>query len=104
MTKNIEATQVISAEQSGLRLDQAAAQLFPEYSRARLQQWIKDGELRIDGQVGKVKDKVYGGEELSLHAEPHNSDQYQPEDLLLNIVHEDDAVIIINKPVGLVVH
>jgi 23S rRNA pseudouridine1911/1915/1917 synthase len=104
MTKNIESSQVVSADQSGLRLDQAAAQLFPEYSRARLQQWIKDGELRVDGQPGKVKDRVFGGEELSLHAEPENSDQYQPEDLALNIVHEDEAVIIINKPVGLVVH
>jgi 23S rRNA pseudouridine1911/1915/1917 synthase len=104
MSKNIASSQVVGADLSGLRLDQAAAQLFPEYSRARLQQWIKTGDLRVDGQPGKVKDKVFGGEELSLHAEPENSDQYQPEDIDLNIVHEDDAVLIINKPVGLVVH
>jgi 23S rRNA pseudouridine1911/1915/1917 synthase len=104
MSKNIASSQVVGTDLSGLRLDQAAAQLFPEYSRARLQQWIKDGDLLVDGQPGKVKDKVFGGEELSLQAEPENSDQYEPEDIDLNIVHEDEAVLIINKPVGLVVH
>jgi len=104
MAKNVASSQVVGTDLSGLRLDQAAAQLFPEYSRARLQQWIKDGDLRVDGQPARVKDKVFGGEELSLHAASESIDQYLPENIELDIIHEDDAVLVINKPVGLVVH
>ncbi|MFN0001681.1 MAG: 23S rRNA pseudouridine(1911/1915/1917) synthase RluD [Pseudohongiellaceae bacterium] len=104
MTQNTDSIQTVSADLGGLRLDQAAAQLFPEYSRARLQQWIKDGDLKLNGQTAKAKDKVIGGELLSLHAHVEHNEQHQAENLLLNIVHEDAALLIINKPVGMVVH
>jgi 23S rRNA pseudouridine1911/1915/1917 synthase len=54
---------------SGLRFDQAASELFPDFSRSRLQSWIKDGQLQINGKTGKPKDKLIGGETLDLNAE-----------------------------------
>jgi 23S rRNA pseudouridine1911/1915/1917 synthase len=66
MSSSPAISRTIGYEYSGQRLDQAAAQLFPEFSRARLQQWIKDGELRLDGAAARGKDKVLGGEELTL--------------------------------------
>jgi 23S rRNA pseudouridine1911/1915/1917 synthase len=89
---------------SGLRFDQAASELFPDFSRSRLQSWIKDGQLKINGVIGKPKDKVIGGETLDLNAELEAQGDWQPEEIQLNIVHEDDDLLIINKQAGLVVH
>ncbi len=94
----------LAAELGGLRLDQAAAQAFPEYSRARLQQWLKEGRLLLNGRLPKAKDRVIGGEEVELRVEPELSEEVSPEVLPLDIVHEDAAVIVVNKPIGLVVH
>jgi 23S rRNA pseudouridine1911/1915/1917 synthase len=104
MTSSNEISRIIGIESSGMRLDQAAAQLFPEYSRARLQQWIKDGELKMDGQQVRGKDKVLGGEQLTLNKPAEALSSHEPEKLALDIVYEDEAIIVINKPVGLVVH
>lgn len=104
MSSSPAISRTIGYEFSGLRLDQAAAQLFPEYSRARLQQWIRDGELRMDGAVARGKDKVLGGEELTLTAPVAAEVTYEAEVLALDIVYEDESLLIINKPVGLVVH
>ncbi|CBL43923.1 Ribosomal large subunit pseudouridine synthase D [gamma proteobacterium HdN1] len=89
---------------SGKRLDQAAAQLFPDYSRARLQEWIKMGALTINQQVGVAKEKVIGGEQLFLSVELQADERVKPQNISLDIVHEDDSLLIINKPAGLVVH
>ncbi|MFT5691452.1 MAG: 23S rRNA pseudouridine1911/1915/1917 synthase [Oceanicoccus sp.] len=89
---------------SGLRLDQVAAKLFPDYSRARLQLWIKSGELTVDGKQLKTREKLISGELLELHAEVENEDRWEAENLAIDIVYEDDELIVINKEAGLVVH
>lgn len=104
MTEEIELNRQLVAEQGGLRLDQAAAQVFPEYSRARLQDWIREGLLQVNGQPGRAKDKVQGDEWLALQATVENQEQYEAEVLPLDIIHEDRHLLVVNKPVGLVVH
>lgn len=94
----------ISLEHSGLRLDQVAAQLFPQFSRARLQEWIKAGQLTIAGKTAKPNTKVAGGETIKLDVELRDEGDWQAEDLQLQIVYEDDDLLIINKPADLVVH
>lgn len=91
---------------AGRRLDQALAKLLPQHSRNRLQQWIKDGCVEIDGDIaGEPKRKVSAGERL-LVAVPQDerATSEAPEDIPLDIVYEDDALLVINKPAGLVVH
>jgi len=99
-----ELTAQVPFSMSGLRFDQAASELFPDFSRSRLQSWIKDGQLKINGVIGKPKDKVIGGETLDLNAELEAQGDWQPEEIQLDIVHEDDDLLIINKQAGLVVH
>lgn len=94
----------VPADLIGLRLDQAASALFPEFSRGRLQQWIKDGALTVDGQAGKAKQKVAGGEELRLVAKEEPQGDWLAEDLPLDIVYEDEGILVINKPANCVVH
>src|SRR5262245_29245466 len=88
MIEQIELTETVGMEQTGLRLDQAAAQLFPDFSRARLQEWIKEGQLTINGEVGKTKDKVLEGDVLLLLAELEAATEFQPETMPLDILHE----------------
>jgi len=104
MDNSANNSRTVGDDCSGMRLDQAAVRLFPEFSRARLQQWISDGELRVDGLAARSKDKVLGGEELTLNRQEKPQSTHQAETLSLDIVHEDAAIIVINKPVGLVVH
>ncbi|MDR1994377.1 23S rRNA pseudouridine(1911/1915/1917) synthase RluD [Azonexus sp.] len=92
--------------ESGRRLDQVLAALLPQHSRNRLQSWVRDGHVAIDGQVEyEPKRKLLGGERLSV-SEPSDARDGQelPEDIPLNIVFEDEALLVINKPAGLVVH
>jgi 23S rRNA pseudouridine1911/1915/1917 synthase len=88
----------------GQRFDQVAAELFPDFSRSRLQSWIRDGQLTLDGRVAKPNAKVIGGEVLDLNAELEAQGTWEPEPIDLNIVYEDDHLLVINKPAGLVVH
>jgi 23S rRNA pseudouridine1911/1915/1917 synthase len=94
----------VPAELAGQRLDQALAQLFPDYSRARLQQWIKEGQVLVNGKAWRAKDKVIGGEQVELEATTEEEVSWQGEDIPLTIVYEDDDIIIVNKPAGMVVH
>lgn len=95
----------VPLEHGGLRLDQALVKMFPEYSRSRLQDWIEQGLVSIDGKAGTVKQKVWGREKIVVSPQLHPSEQaYQAEDIPLDIVYEDDDIIVVNKPVGLVVH
>ncbi len=90
---------------AGLRVDQALARLFPTHSRSRLQGWLKDGRVRVDGRELTAKHKVWGGEALSV-VEPPAPDAASdlPEEIPLGIVYEDEAILVLDKPAGLVVH
>jgi len=91
-------------ELGGLRLDQALARALPQYSRARLQGWIEAGAVEIDGRRLRAKDKVLGGERVHIKARLEAEERVSAEALPLEIVCEDRALFIINKPPGLVVH
>lgn len=95
---------LIPAELTGQRLDQALAQLFPEYSRSRLTQWIRDGQVTLDQRVPRPRDIVTSGQHVRIVvvAEPVTGIKAQA--LPLDILYEDAALIIVNKPAGLVVH
>lgn len=95
----------IPTECGGLRLDQALVKLFPDYSRSRLQTWITEGQVTVEGLPATTKQKVWGGEALVVMPQAHPAEQpYQAEDIPLDILYEDDTLMVINKPVGLVVH
>lgn len=104
MTQQINLVAEVPDRLAGQRLDQVAAELFPDYSRSRLQTWIKNGELKVNGESRKTRDKVLGGEQLALHAELVADASWEPQPIDLDIVYEDEHLLVINKPVGLVVH
>ncbi len=88
-----------------MRFDQVLSGLLPEYSRSRLQDWVAQGLVKLDGMSATIKQKVWGGETIEVVPQSHPSEQpHQPEDIALNIVFEDDSILVINKPAGLVVH
>jgi len=91
-------------ELAGMRLDQCLAEMFPDYSRSKLQTWVKAGRVLVDGETMKGREKLDGGEEIELDAEAEQVVEYDAEDIPLNIVYEDDSILIVNKPAGLVVH
>lgn len=94
----------VPSELSGQRFDQALAQLFPDYSRSRLTQWIKQGRALLDGEAARPRDAVAGGQRVSLDVPEETLTEMAPEALPLEIVHEDAQLIVVNKPAGLVVH
>lgn len=94
----------VSESLAGSRLDFALAKLLPEYSRAKLQHWIQADHVTVDGKVGKNPEKVAAGAVISLEAELEVVEPCVPEAIHLTIVYEDDDLLVINKPVGLVVH
>ncbi len=89
---------------AGLRLDQALAQLFPAYSRARLAAWIRTGQAAVDGKTWRPRDKVRGGELITLNALAEAQGEWRAQPIALDVVYEDAELIVINKPPGLVVH
>lgn len=90
---------------AGLRLDAALAKLLPEYSRSRLSDWIKEGLVEVNGKAGVPKAKLVGAEKLRVRLpEIDSGSAFAPEEMALNIVYEDEAVLVIDKPAGLVVH
>jgi 23S rRNA pseudouridine1911/1915/1917 synthase len=94
----------VAAEHAGKRLDQALAQLFPDYSRSRLQEWIKQGLVTVDGEVRRPRDKLLGGEQVELEARLDERVDDQPQELPLDLLYEDRELLVINKPAGMVVH
>jgi 23S rRNA pseudouridine1911/1915/1917 synthase len=95
----------IASELSGQRLDQALVQCFPEFSRARLQRWVRDGQVQVDGVVvDKPRLAVTEGQILTLHAETEAEVGWQAQDIPLEVVHADASILVINKPAGIVVH
>ena len=91
-------------EAAGLRLDQALARQLPQYSRARLKSWIDEGAVELDGHRLRAKDRVLGGEAVRIEAHLPPLDAAQAEALPLDVVFEDRALILVNKPAGMVVH
>ena len=89
---------------SGQRLDQALARMFPEYSRSRLKTWILDGQVTVDGRPMRPRDPVTGGEQVMLNPVAEPSVSSEPEPIALDVALEDDELLIVNKPAGLVVH
>jgi len=100
----IELSLTIPAAQAGQRLDQALAALLPDYSRSRLKAWIESGEVRVDGAVLRPRDKVLGGEAVSINASLPQETRAAAQDIPLVLVHEDKHVFVVDKPAGLVVH
>ena len=95
----------VPGEYAGMRLDQVLAKLLPDYSRSRLQDWVAQGLVKLDGASATIKQKVWGGEAIEVVLQTHPAEQpYLAEDFALNVVYEDDSILIINKPAGLVVH
>ncbi len=88
----------------GQRLDQVAAQLFSEHSRSRLSAWIKAGRLTVDGAVLRPRDTEHAGAQLVLETEQEAQGEWKAQDIALNILYEDDQLMVIDKPAGLVVH
>ena len=91
-------------DQAGRRLDQALAQLLPQYSRTRIQRWIEEGAVRVNGLTARARDVVVGGESASVEARLPPETGVAAEKLPLDIIHEDAAVIVLNKAPGVVVH
>lgn len=95
----------VPAACAGLRLDQALAQLLPQYSRARLTTWIREGRVSVDGKTLAPRDKLHGSEQIVVQPVLSNEETaFRPEIMPLDVLHEDDTLMVINKPPGLVVH
>jgi 23S rRNA pseudouridine1911/1915/1917 synthase len=95
---------VLPESVAGRRLDQALAQVLPEYSRSRLKDWIDAGQVRVDGSPRRPRDIVTGGERVTVLAQFAAQDAARPQAIALSVVHEDADLLVIDKPAGLVVH
>ncbi|MDF3930996.1 23S rRNA pseudouridine(1911/1915/1917) synthase RluD [Pseudomonas citronellolis] len=104
MSDLIQLAAEVPFDLGGQRLDQVAAQLFPEHSRSRLAGWIKDGRLTVDGAVLRPKDVVHAGSRLALEVELEAQGEWKAQDIDLDIVYEDEHILVLDKPAGLVVH
>lgn len=104
MTKSVTLSARIPLRQAGQRLDQALADIFNEHSRARLQGWIREGMVLVDNKIVSQRHRVTGGEQVEIQAIHKPRNDVQAENIPLDIIHEDDHLIVINKPAGLVVH
>ena len=94
----------IGDDWAGKRLDHVLADMFPDYSRSRLQQWLKDGQITVNGEFLRAKDKVAGGEEVELYPQLECDTDWQAQDIPLDILHADRHILVLSKPPGLVVH
>jgi 23S rRNA pseudouridine1911/1915/1917 synthase len=101
-TEQFEIT--VTEDVAGLRLDQALARLLPQFSRSRLKEWVLNGNVTVDGVTRKPRDRVVGGELLRVRAETPPAETVEPEPISLQVLYEDESIIVIDKPPGLVVH
>lgn len=104
MKNKIQHTITIPAELFGMRLDQALAKLLPDYSRTQIQEWIKNGSILRNGQTLTTRMAVSGGETITIDASLKPQPVWTPQAIELNIVYEDEHILVINKPAGMVVH
>ncbi|MGE6244980.1 RluA family pseudouridine synthase [Psychrobacter proteolyticus] len=100
----VDMTHVVTEDQAGLRIDKVASQAFLDFSRVQLQNWITDGSLLYNGSVQKPKVRVKADDVLHLSTTLQQHGEDQPENIDIDVVYEDDDVLVINKPVGMVVH
>ena len=89
---------------AGLRLDQALARMFPDYSRSRLKEWLLSGAISVDGGSRRPRDPVKGGERIEFQPQSEPEVRAKPEPISLDVVFEDEDLLVVNKPAGLVVH
>ena len=95
----------VEAALAGLRLDQALAKLLPGESRSRLARLVEDGSVLVDGARARPADRLRGGERLEVTLAPRPEEAaFRPEDIALEVLHEDEDVLVVAKPAGLVVH
>jgi len=97
-------TIIIPERMTGDRLDVALSEMLPNYSRSKITGWIKSGDAVINNKAFKPKDKVNGSQMVVLSLNKKQNNDWSAEDIALNIVFEDEDIIIINKPFGLVTH
>ena len=89
---------------AGRRFDQTLAEMFPDYSRSRLTAWIKAGAVTLDGAIAPPRQLLRGGEKVLLQAELETEVELEPEAIALDVVHEDEHVLVVDKPPGMVTH
>ncbi|MFT5760232.1 MAG: 23S rRNA pseudouridine1911/1915/1917 synthase [Alteromonadaceae bacterium] len=105
MAEIIQHKDIVPESCLGKRLDQTLAEMFPDYSRSRLKDWILAGHVAVNGGImTKAREKMFGGEAIVINAEIEAEIRFLPQNLPLNIIYEDDDVLVINKPAGFVVH
>ncbi|HEK3116692.1 23S rRNA pseudouridine(1911/1915/1917) synthase RluD [Proteus mirabilis] len=105
MSQQIRLNATVADSQLGQRLDQALAELFPDYSRSRIKEWILDNRVQVNDKIiNKPKEKMLGGEKIEVYALIEEDVRWEPQNIPLNIVYEDDDILVINKPRDLVVH
>ena len=105
MAEIIKHKDIVPESCLGKRLDQTLAEMFPDYSRSRIKEWIVAGNVTVNDVVTtKAREKMYGGESVAINAEVEAEVRFIPQDIPLNIVYEDEDILVINKPAGLVVH
>jgi len=105
MAEKIQHQEVVPESCLGKRFDQALAEMFPDYSRSRLKEWILAGQVKVDGKVlTKAREKMYGGELIDIECVIEADERFEAQDIPLDIVYEDDDILVINKPAGFVVH
>jgi len=105
MSQELKLSAEVTEEQLGLRLDQAVASLFPDYSRTRIKEWILADMVKIDGEViNRPREKVYTDQLIDVDALLPDEVVFHPQNIKLDIVFEDEHILVINKPAGLVVH
>lgn len=105
MAEIIQHKEIVPESCLGKRLDQALAEMFPDYSRSRLKEWILAGNVTVNDEVmTRAREKMFGGENIVIGAEVEAQIRFEAQDIPLNIVYEDDDILVVNKPAGLVVH
>ena len=102
--RKIQLEIVIPKKFEGKRLDLALSKLFPEHSRSRIQSWIKAGEVEVNNSKYKQRNVVNSGDIITINTTIKSIDKHQAEHISLDVIYEDKAIIILNKPAGLVVH
>jgi 23S rRNA pseudouridine1911/1915/1917 synthase len=104
MSEHIHLTGQIPQSSAGRRVDQVLVELFPGYSRSRLQQWIKAGQVLLNQRPVLARYRVAGGEQVEVRAQLQLETEVRPEDIPLDIRFQDQHLLVLNKPAGLVVH
>jgi 23S rRNA pseudouridine1911/1915/1917 synthase len=104
-SKNVDLLEArIPIQSHGMRLDQVVAELFPDYSRNRLATWIKEGRLTVDGKTMKPRDRALASAHVVLEVVDEPVIDWQPQTIPLEVIFEDEHILVVNKPAGMVVH